>query len=89
MSRITVKNVESSLQTLNEVLGLPVEYSVDGEKQNGHVFLHRQNGYNNIYQNCGPGASGLAYGLTLRQAHEWVSAALQGIQMTKGVDASR
>ena len=89
MARITVKNVESSLQTLNEVLGLPTEYSVDGEKQNGHVFLHRQNGYNNIYQNCGVGASGLAYGLTLRQAHEWVSAALQGIQMTKGVDASR
>ena len=89
MPRITVKNVESSLQTLNEVLGLPTEYSVDGEKQNGHVFLHRQNGYNNIYQNCGSGASGLAYGLTLRQAHEWVCAALQGIQMTKGVDTSR
>lgn len=89
MSRITRQNVESALESFNTMLGLPTEYSVDGEKQNGHVFLHRQNGYNNIYQNCGPGASGLAYGLTLRQAHEWISAAMQGIQMAKGIDTSR
>ena len=84
MSRITRQNVESSLETLNRVLGLPLEY---GEQ--GHIFLQQQNGYNNIYQQSGPGCSGLAYGLTMRQAHEWISAALQGIQMAKGVDTSR
>ena len=84
MSRITRQNVESSLQTLNRVLGLPAEY---GEQ--GHIFLQQQNGHNNIYQQEGPGCRGLAYGLTLRQAHEWVSAAMQGIQMAKGVDTSR
>jgi hypothetical protein len=89
MSRITRQNVESSLQTLNQVLGLPAEFSIDGEKQNGHIFLQQQNGHNNIYQNCGVGASSLAAGLTMRQAHEWISAALQGIQMAKGVDTSR
>ena len=88
MARITVKNVEASLYLFNKALGLPTEYSVDGVKQNGHVFLHRQNGYNNIYQNCGVGASGLAYGLTLRQAHEWAMAAIQGVHMSKGIDTS-
>ena len=89
MSRITVKNVEASLYLFNRELGLPTKYSVDGVNQQGHVFLQRQNGYNNIYQHQGSGASGLAYGLTLRQAHEWCMAAIQGIQMAKGVDTSR
>ena len=84
MSRITVKNVESALNSFNTMLGLPTEY---GEQ--GHVFLQQQNGHNNIYQQSGPGCSGLAYGLTLRQAHEWVCAAMQGIQMAKGVDTAR
>jgi hypothetical protein len=84
MSRITVKNVESALNSFNTMLGLPTEYG-----QQGHVFLQQQNGYNNIYQQSGPGCSGLAYGLTLRQAHEWVCAAMQGIQMAKGVDTAR
>ena len=84
MSRVTVKNVESALNSFNTMLGLPTEY---GEQ--GHVFLQRQNGYNNIYQQSGPGCSGLAYGLTLRQAHEWVCAAMQGIQMAKGIDTAR
>ena len=84
MSRITVRNVESALESFNTILGLPLEY---GEQ--GHVFLQQQNGHNNIYQQEGSGCRGLAYGLTLRQAHEWVSAAMQGIQMAKGVDTSR
>ena len=89
MTRITVKNVESALNSFNTMLGLPTEYSVDGVKQQGHVFLQQQNGYNNIYQHEGSGASGLAYGLTLRQSHEWISAAMQGIQMSRGVDTAR
>ena len=89
MSRITVNNVESALNSFNTMPGLPTEYSVDGVKQQGHVFLNRQNGYNNIYRHEGLGAKGLAYGLTLRQAHEWISAAMQGVQMAKGVDTSR
>ena len=84
MTRITVKNVESALNTFNTMLGLPNDYG-----QQGHVFLQQQNGYNNIYQQEGPGCKGLAYGLTLRQAQEWVCAAMQGIQMAKGVDTSR
>ena len=89
MSRITRQNVESALESFNTMLGLPTEYSVDGVKQQGHVYLHPMNGHNNIYQLEGAGSRGLAYGLTLRQAHEWISAAMQGIQMAKGVDTSR
>jgi hypothetical protein len=84
MKRVTVKNVESVLNTFNIVLSLPTEY---GEQ--GHIYLCQQNGYNNIYQQEGPGAKGLAYGLTLRQAHEWTCAAIQGVQMAKGQDMSR
>ena len=83
-SRITVRNVESALESLNTMLNLPVDYG-----QQGHIFLQQQNGYNNIYQQEGPGCRGLAYGLTLRQAHEWVSAAMQGIQLSRGLDISR
>ena len=84
MSRVTVKNVESALESLNTVLNLPTEY---GEQ--GHIFLQQQNGYNNIYQQEGRGCRGLAYGLTLRKAHEWVCIAMQGAQMAKGMDTSR
>ena len=84
MKRLTVRIVESSLESLNTVLGLPTEY---GEQ--GHIYLCQQNGYNNVYQQEGAGARGLAYGLTLRQAHEWISAVMQGIQMAKGADTSR
>ena len=83
MKRITKSNVESSLISLNTVLGLPTEFSINGEKQHGHIFLHNQNGCNNIYQNCGVGAQSLACGLTLRQAHEWVCAALTGVQLSQ------
>ena len=76
--RVTVSNVESAIETLNTVLERPLTY---GEQ--GHIFLQRQNGYNNIYQQEGPGASSLACGLTLREAHTWVSNVLQGIQMAK------
>ena len=75
-SRITAKHVDSALESFNTMLNLPTEY---GEQ--GHVFLQQQNGYNNIYQQEGPGCRGLAYGLTLRQAYEWVAAAMQGIQL--------
>lgn len=84
MSRITAKNVESALQSFNTMLNLPTEYG-----QQGHVFLQRQNGYHNIYQQEGAGCSNLISGLTLRQAHEWTCAAMQGIQMAKGMDTSR
>jgi hypothetical protein len=80
MSRITVKNVESALESFNTMLNLPTEYG-----QKGHVFLSQQNGTNNIYQQRESGCKGLAYGLTLRQAHEWVCAAMQGAQMAKEV----
>jgi hypothetical protein len=83
-SRITAKTVDSALESFNTMLNLPTEY---GEQ--GHVFLQQQNGYNNIYQQEGPGCRGLAYGLTMREAYEWVAAAMQGIQMAKGMDTSR
>ena len=84
MKRISVRIVESSLESLNTVLGLPTAY---GEQ--GHIYLCRQNGYNNVYQQEGSGAKGLAYGLTLRQVYEWTCAVIQGIQMAKGADTSR
>ena len=83
MSRITAKNVESALESLNIMLDLPTEYG-----KQGHIFLQKQNGYNNIYQQQGRGARGLAYGLNLVQAHAWVAAAMQGGQMAKQIDKS-
>lgn len=96
MRRITRSIVESRLESFNTMLGLPTEYSIknaDGTFTNqiGNIHLNQQNGTNNIYQldNAGGGCKGLAYGLTLREALDWINAAMVGIQLSKGVDVSR
>ena len=89
MSRITRKQADEMARILNNCLALPVEpyllNPVSGhyESQIGCIHICGQNGTNNVYQvdNAAGGCRGLAYGLTVREAYEWLSAAIEGVRL--------
>lgn len=91
MTRITRKHVEESARRLNAILGLPTETYVLNkesgryEAQLGCIHLCSQNGAHNIYQmdNASGGCKGLAYGLTLREANDWLNAAMVGLALMR------
>lgn len=83
--RITRKICDLSAKALNESLKLPTEPYVDGEAQIGCIHIVSQNGTNNIYQmdNKHGGCRGLAIGLSLREADDWLRAANSGVLMAR------
>jgi hypothetical protein len=89
MSRITRKQVEEMCTILNNTLGLPTEcYLKDPVNdtfiaQIGCIHLNAQNGAYNIDQmyNEAGGVTDLAYSLTLREAFDYVSAAIDGVRL--------
>lgn len=91
MQRITRQQAETMARRLNESLGLPVECYLKEESsgkyvaQIGCIHIVSQNGTNNIYRlsNESGGCQGLAYGLTIRECYEWLSAALVGVQLAR------
>ena len=91
MDRITRKQVDKTAERLNGMLGLPIEpYALDETSgryvaQLGCIHIDSQNGTNNIYQlaNDAGGCVGLSYGLTLREADNWLKAAMAGIQLDR------
>ena len=78
MDRITKKHLEGSCESLNIVLGMPLEYG-----EHGHIWTQRANGYVNVMQCDGGGARDLSCGNTMRQAWQWLCAAIAGAQMMK------
>ena len=91
MARITVGQVEALLYRLNSSLDLPTECLFTDQEtgrvswEPGCIFLERCNGCANIQQAVSPagGVRDLALGLTLSEAHLWVSAALAGIDLAR------
>ena len=76
--RIKREFVDGCADTLCDVLNLPTEdYEV------GNIFVQSQYGYNTVQQimSDGGGVQTLATGLTLREAHEWLCAAIRGACM--------
>ena len=78
--RIKRQWVDDSANTLCEVLGLPTEDYVPG-----NIFVQSAYGYNMIQQivSDSGAAQTLATGLTLREAHEWLCAAIRGACMMR------
>lgn len=70
---------------LNQILCLPTEAIADGCWRIGNIHAHGCNGGYNIHQVCNDagGVRALAYGLTLRQACEWLQAAAEGAEMMR------
>ena len=89
--RITNKDLEHYEKILNEALGRPTEYWDDlkREAKPGHIHTRGENGYTNINVTCNTagGISGLAYGLTKREAYEWLKACYCGVTMKKEAHA--
>lgn len=91
MARITVGQVEALLYRLNSSLNLPTECLVTDQETGrtswspGSIFLERSNGCSNIRQVISPagGVRDLAPGLTLSEAHRWVSAACIGADLAR------
>ena len=89
MTRITRKQAYEMARILNNSLSLPVEaYELNDETgryeaQVGCIHICSQNGTNNIHQlsNAAGGVRWLAYGLTVREAYEWLSAAVEGVRL--------
>jgi hypothetical protein len=83
MARITAKQLNTLEHRLNIALGRPTEAYVDGKAQVGHVHFYQCNGYRNVYEmhNEAGGVKGLAYGLTAREAYEWISGALTALRL--------
>ena len=89
MTRITRKQADEMARILNNSLSLPVEpYELNEETGSyeariGCIHLCNQNGTLNIHQlaNEGGGVRALAYGLTVREAYKWLSAALEGVRL--------
>jgi hypothetical protein len=91
MSRVTRKQADEMAVILNNTLALPVApYALNPETgrqeaQVGCIHICSQNGTNNVYQldNAAGGCRGLAYGLTLREAYDWLSAAVEGARLAQ------
>jgi hypothetical protein len=85
MARITRKQLDALEQRLNVALDRPIVAYQDGKAQIGHIHLHGCNGGLNIYVmgNEAGGVGGLAYGLTTREAYEWLQGALTGLSLIK------
>lgn len=91
MARITVGQVETLLHRLNSSLDLPTECLFTDQETGqlswdpGCIFLERSNGCANIRQvvSTAGGVRDLASGLTLSDAHLWVSAACAGVDLTR------
>jgi hypothetical protein len=91
MNRITRKQADEMARRLNGMLGLPIETYVLDEtsgryvSQIGCIHIVAQSGTHNIYQiaNDAGGCTGLVYGVTLREANDWLNAAMVGIRLDR------
>jgi hypothetical protein len=86
MARITRKQLDTMEQRLNATLGRPEEAYLDGKAQIGNIHLQGVNGAYNVYEvnNSAGGVKGLAYGLSTREAYEWLQGALTAVRLITG-----
>ena len=87
--RTTTKQLEGSLQTLNEMLGRPLTNRVDGEFVSGHFSYENWGGRYFITESVRSGIRHISPTGTLREAHAWVCAAIKGVQLSQSQDISR
>tara|TARA_B100001248_G_C27248941_1_gene392848 strand:+ start:346 stop:612 length:267 start_codon:yes stop_codon:yes gene_type:complete len=88
MKRITNKDIEYLLKILNEKSNNPV--NVFPYKDNiGNIHTTGQYGYTTIHRtvNEGGGVNTLATGLTKREAYDWLTAAIKGIELKEESNA--
>ena len=83
MERMTKATLNHRERTLNGILGLPQSAVIERKWQIGNIHAQGINGGYQICQVCNEagGIKTLAYGLTMREAADWLQAAATGAQM--------
>jgi hypothetical protein len=92
MARVTRKQADGQAVTLCRVLGLPTEpFTAEHRWQIGCIHVCGVNGGYNIEQvfNEAGACKGLAYGLTAREAWEWLTAAITGAQLAQRAEVGK
>lgn len=82
--RTTRKHLEGSLEVLNELCNRPKANPLNGEWVDGHISYENWGGSYFISESVGSGGKHLSPSGTLREAHQWVCAAIAGIQLSRG-----
>jgi len=85
MTRLSKRHLAYREQLLNQILCLPIDAITDGAWQIGNIHSHGCNGGYNIHQVCNHagGVRALAYGLSLREACDWLQAAAEGAELMR------
>ena len=81
--RTTKAHLTGSLQVLNEILGRPVDEYVDGKPQTGCITYEHWGNTVFITEMEGSASRRLSDSGTLKEAHQWVCAAIKGVQLTQ------
>ena len=71
------------------MLERPASAYIDGEPVSGHISYECWGGSYFISESEGSGIRHLSDCGTLREAHQWVCAAIKGVQLKQGMDISR
>ena len=87
--RTTAKHLEGSLEVLNTMLGRPLTTYIDGEPVSGCISYENWGGSIHITESEGSATRRLSDSGTLREAHQWVCAAIKGVQLQQGKDVSK
>ena len=87
--RTTAKHLEGSLEVLNTMLGRPLTTYIDGEPVSGCISYEHWDRSFFITESEGSGHRRLSDSGTLREAHQWVCAAIKGVQLQQNMDASK
>ena len=87
--RTTRKHLEGSLEVLNTMLGRPLATYIDGEPVSGCISYEHWDRSFFITESEGSGARRLSDSGSLREAHQWVCAAIKGVQLQQGADVSK
>ena len=87
--RTTKKHLEGSLEVLNTLLGRPLATYIGGEPVSGCISYEHWGSSFFITESDGSGARRLSDSGSLREAHQWVSAAIKGVQLKQNQDVSK
>jgi len=71
------------------MLERPASAYIDGKPVSGNISYENWGGSYFIVESDGTGIRRLSDSGTLREAHQWVCAAIKGVQLRQGMDISR
>ena len=87
--RTNRKHLEGSLEVLNTLLGRPLATYIDGEPVSGCISYEHWGSSFFITESEGSASRRLSDSGSLKEAHQWVCAAIKGVQLQQNQDVSK